>query len=482
MIESWLPIGYCLADGSELQLPLFEGRDWQIVATREQGRVLIVLESLACRWWMAGLLREDDLAGFEYGSQCFYALSANSGPALYQVNRSKSPDSKIEALAFAAAYKATREIDVSSSLHDAIYVKQLERLLPVYTSEACVEDAVMLGCWLTGGARVSVNNTARLQKALTWLDAEHLADVIASAGFNTAASLIIAKTEEPDIQEHAKSQREDISFSVHESAFNRCVADSTPFLLAGRPELAAFFNEHIIDIIRHRVQYARMGIEFPAPIVLHGPPGCGKTYAVEKLIDYLGWPSFQVDASSVASPYIHDTSKKIAEVFDKAEIQAPSVVVIDEMDAFLADRQSGGEQHRVEEVAEFLRRIPLAQKKQVLIIAMTNRIDSIDPAILRRGRFDHIMKVDFANAEEILALLESLLEALPKEENLDLQSLATKMAFRPLSDVSFVVREAARMAARAGQACLTQDNLNIASETTASRSAAESASKRIGFI
>ncbi|MGD2620486.1 ATP-binding protein, partial [Escherichia coli] len=156
-----------------------------------------------------------------------------------------------------------------------------------------------------------------------------------------------------------------------------------PFELAGRPELSAFFNEYIIEIFRNSEQSATMGIVFPAPVVLHGPPGCGKTYAVERLVEYLGWPCFQIDASSVASPYIHDTSKKISEIFDKAVEQAPAIIVIDEMDAFLADRQGGSDQHRVEEVAEFLRRIPQVQKHQVLILGMTNRIDIIDPAILR---------------------------------------------------------------------------------------------------
>ncbi|MBV5300638.1 MAG: AAA family ATPase [Methylococcales bacterium] len=122
---------------------------------------------------------------------------------------------------------------------------------------------------------------------------------------------------------------------------------------------------------------------------------CGKTFAVERLVDFLGWACFQIDASSVASPYIHETSKKVADVFDQAMNNAPSVLVIDEMEAFLADREMGSGHHRVEEVAEFLRRIPEATKNQVLIIGMTNRIEMIDPAILRRGRFDHIIKVDF---------------------------------------------------------------------------------------
>src|SRR3546814_5998844 len=60
------------------------------------------------------------------------------------------------------------------------------------------------------------------------------------------------------------------------------------FELAGRPELATFFNEHIVDIILHRDRYKALGIEFPSAVILYGPPGTGKTFAVERLVDFLG--------------------------------------------------------------------------------------------------------------------------------------------------------------------------------------------------
>ena len=247
-------------------------------------------------------------------------------------------------------------------------------------------------------------------------------------------------------------------------------------------EIASFINEHIVDIIQNRGRYKALGIEFPSAVVLHGPPGCGKTFAVERLVDFLGWACFQIDASSVASPYIHETSKKVAEVFDQAMNNAPSVLVIDEMEAFLADREMGSGHHRVEEVAEFLRRIPEATKNQVLIIGMTNRIEMIDPAILRRGRFDHIIKVDFANAEEILSLLEKLLSSLPKDENVDATIFAKELAGRPLSDVAFVVREGARLAARSGKDKLDQKSLQDALNSAPAREREGRESRRIGFI
>jgi ATP-dependent Zn protease len=153
------------------------------------------------------------------------------------------------------------------------------------------------------------------------------------------------------------------------------------------------------------------------------------------------------------------------------------------MEAFLADRNVGigSSHHRVEEVAEFLRRIPEAVKKGVLIIGMTNRVDMIDQAILRRGRFDQIVTVDYARAEEIEALLSSLLLDLPKADDVDIAALAQKLAGRPLSDVAYVIREGARLAARGRKSCLDNECLVAALNSTPARDA-DAARGRIGFI
>ena len=203
---------------------------------------------------------------------------------------------------------------------------------------------------------------------------------------------------------------------------------------------------------------------------------------MDRLVDFLGWPSFQIDASSVASPYIHETSKKVSEVFDKAMQNAPSVLVIDEMEAFLADREMGSGHHRVEEVAEFLRRIPEATKNEVLIVAMTNRVDMIDPAILRRGRFDHVIKVDYASQDEVKSLLDKLLTILPKENDVDPIPFAKQLAGRPLSDVAFIVREGARLAARSGKDRLDQNSLLAAMKSAPARDREGGTKRRIGFI
>ena len=455
-LDAWLPVGYELPGKLRVRGPVAEGRDWQICEIRGGGRVLLAREPIARRWFDAGFLEEGTFSSFEYGTDRILFLDSGESRSLEPIELSPSPDTKSEALARATAFAATRAIEGTSSLHDAIYVERFSKLLPTWTLSSSVPDDVVFGAWLTGGVPVSARSRRRLRSLMTWIGSVNLDEVLDTARFHDdmGAGLTIG---EPSSD--AKN----------------------PFELAGRPALGSFFREHVIDIIENEARYKALGIDFPSAIILHGPPGCGKTFAVERLIEYLGWPSFSIEASTVASPYIHETSKKVATVFNEAMKAAPSVLVIDEMEAFLTDRQTGASsgQHHVEEVAEFLRRIPEAIKRRVLIIAMTNRIEMIDPAILRRGRFDHVVKVDMASEEEVLALLNKLTSALPCESSLDVVPLAKALAGRPLSDVAFIAREGARLAARSGKDRLDQQSLDTALAAVERKD--DGSSRKIGF-
>ncbi|KDB64608.1 ATPase, AAA family [Bordetella bronchiseptica B18-5 (C3)] len=478
-LDAWLPIGFKLPDGAKVRAALFDGVDWQIYETMGGGRALVVLDTLAQHWLDAGLIENGAFDAAQFGDRQLRSISSAPSQTLCPVDEGKSPDNKTEALSFALALKATRDIDAESPLQDALYVEKITRLLPTYSISSSTGDDVVLGYWLTGGTNIPATSFRRLRQSMSWLGAGHLKDVVQAAGFEVAE---IVPLERKPTGPAEKSEAAPAAEQVDQ--LKRAVPEPDKvFELAGRPELADFFNEHIVDIILHRDRYKALGIEFPSAVILHGPPGCGKTFAVDRLVDFLGWPSFQIDASSVASPYIHETSKKVAQMFDKAMENAPSVLVIDEMEAFLADREMGSGHHRVEEVAEFLRRIPEAVKNDVLIIAMTNRIDMIDPAIQRRGRFDHVIKVDFAREVEVQSLLDKLLSSLPKESDVDAKPLAKELAGRPLSDVSFVVREGARLAARSGKEKLDQASLLAALKTTSVRERESGATeRRIGFI
>lgn len=482
--DPWLPIGQELPGDVCCQRIRMAGDEWQIYEADVGGSLLVVTCELRERWEKSGILESDQLAQFALGKQPLYVFHSNNEYALTTVYDRDSPNSKNDALAFAAALKNTRAIDTTTPLHDAIYVEELSRLLPTYTITPPSADDMVLGSWMTGGVHVSVTSRRRLHSLLSWMDRNDVDEVLGRAGLGTSDAAGSARFKTISDAENGKQEQKEhhVELTRSSSAVTK-PEEKGKFHLPGRPELEKLFNEHVIDIIRDPERYQAFGIGFPTAMALHGPPGCGKTFAVEKLVEFLDWPIFTIDSNTIGSPYIHGTSKKVAEIFDKALDAAPSAIVIDEMEAYLTDREGGGQSglHHVEEVAEFLRRIPEANENQVLVIGMTNRIDMIDPAILRRGRFDHVIEVGMPSAGEVSAALGELLEDMPTDDSIDVGALAAELAGRPMSDAAYVVREAGRNAARNGLKALTQECLLEALALVPARTKEEK-SKPVGFI
>lgn len=463
-----LPNGFELPNESRVKSLLFSGIEWQIFDTNGSDIILIARPELAKRWIECGFLVDSLMGEVKFGDDFFRSLSCPRKFALNSVDCGGSPECKADALAFACALKESRKISKDVSFHDAVYVEQYTRLLPTWSLTSHVEDAVVLGTWLTGGVVISTDSFRRLTKLTAWMPEVDLAEIISAAGLSlppnttmrSKKSIICSPNESG---RNTCSENENDSLQLSTEASN----EERKFKLPGRPQLEDFFNEYVISIIFNADKYQVMGIDFPSAIVLHGPPGCGKTFAVERLVEFLDWPSFSIDSNSVGSPYIHQTSKKVSEVFEKAIDSAPSIVVIDEMESFLSERRSDNISglHHVEEVAEFLRRIPEAVKSRVLVIAMTNMIEMIDPAILRRGRFDHVIEVGMPSRKEVASLVDALLSKLPKCDNLNLENIIDALSGKALSDVSFLIREAARLAAKAGKTQLDQESLEAALES-----------------
>lgn len=439
-MNQFLPRGCHISSENRIKKMVASGCDWQIYLTNLDAYVLAVKTALYDKW-IADYSLPEGIFLNELINDCKVFLSS-SNYLVSSMERGPYPEDNGQIEAFSIAFKTAKELYPNADVHDAIYIEEYSLLLPASFESSLVDEGIVYGKWLTGGINVSIDSFDRVSRIMSWLSKDALMRSAQIAGFD------VTVTNDTPISNETIEEKTVENELAEDDVLVPAITES--FTLIGRPELEQFFNDNIIDIVLHQEQYKRMGISFPRATILYGPPGCGKTYAVEKLSEYLGWRRFDIDSSTIASSYIHDTSKKISEVFHEAIKAAPSILVIDEMEAFLSDRSMAGPSgtHHVEEVAEFLRRIPEAISKGVLVFAMTNMIDSIDPAILRRGRFDHIVEVKMASAEEIAALLKNRFTELPVDETVNADEIAKSLDGHPMSDVTFVLREAGRFAVK----------------------------------
>ncbi len=429
----WFPIGYNIINSFAYKKPLLQDESWQILKY-EDNSLLIVDALLLNHWLNDNLLESYMYSEFLYDDKKFYCLESNNENILSTIKYTLNYIDDNDVLSFYAALKKTRDLlGKETSLHDGIFIEKYSIILPTYSLSESVDDEYILGNWITGGVNVSIKSKRRI--------------------------LQLSNISEKTLLEISDEKEKNEVLSQNNNFKEKQIKE---FYLPGRPGLESFFNEHVIDIVNNKERYKALGVGFPSAVILYGPPGSGKTYAVEQLVNLLDWPSFRIESSSVASPYIHETSKKIAEVFEKAIQNSPSIIIIDEMEAFLSDRDNAQSHHNIEEMAEFLRRIPEASENKVLIIGMTNKIDMIDPAILRRGRFDHIINVDYASKEEIISMLRNGLSKVSSDENINIEEFASQLSGRPLSDVSFFLKEGARLAARSGKSSLDSVSLKKA--------------------
>jgi len=450
VLDPWLPIGHPLGSDLHAGRLLYAGLGYQILSAGSSQHPVLVAESDTFRHWeTSGLLSGQVTTVFHFGEREFGLVVPDSG-VLVPMHRCPLPRSRSEALALATAIGRTRQLGITETLAQAVYLENAATLLPVEEEAPKLADDVLLGRYLTGGVLLSARDTRRMITFNKDYTQEVLSQFLEAARLESLAVV---------------------------STNNAAPLNKQLFSLPGRQELENFFREHIIDVVQHAEIYSKVGITFPGAFVLHGPPGCGKTFAVERLAEYLNWPVFNIESASVASPYIHETGRKIAEVFKQAKASAPAMVIIDEMEAFLPERNATPNVHSLEELAEFLRQLQDAGKQQVLVSAMTNRLDLIDAAVLRRGRFDHILEVGPAGKEEIVVLLEALLSKIPHEP-IDVTNIAAILNGHPLSDASFVIREASRLTARENKASIDQVSIDLAATKVCRK---ENKTKRIGF-
>ena len=216
--------------------------------------------------------------------------------------------------------------------------------------------------------------------------------------------------------------------------------------IAGMDELKEMLRKRVILILKDRELAEKYKLTPPNGMLLYGPPGCGKSFFAEKFAEETGFNFILVKASDLGSIYIHGSQGKIADLFKKAEENAPSVLCFDEFDAFVPSRSGDLGSNQAGEVNEFLTQLNNCAKRGIFVIATSNRPDKVDPAVLRTGRIDKQVYVPMPDETARKLMFELYLKDRPCDE-IDSDALAKKADGYVASDIAYVVNEAATIAA-----------------------------------
>ncbi|HEX4678107.1 MAG TPA: AAA family ATPase [Gaiellaceae bacterium] len=224
----------------------------------------------------------------------------------------------------------------------------------------------------------------------------------------------------------------------------------------------------MVEFLREPERFARVGARIPSSVLLYGPPGTGKTLIAKALAGEAAVPFFAVSGSEFIEMYVGVGAKRVRELFARARrCEGGAVIFFDEIDAIGRHRASGAVSGANDEREQTLNQLLVEldgfdTSTKVVVVAATNRIDILDKALLRPGRFGRQVPVDLPAKEGREAILEVHAKGKPLADGVDLSLLAESTAGLSGADLAEVVNEGAILAARANQTVITHRNLHDA--------------------
>src|ERR671911_139568 len=177
--------------------------------------------------------------------------------------------------------------------------------------------------------------------------------------------------------------------------------------------------------LRHPELFRRLGVEAPKGVILHGPPGTGKTLLAKAVANETNANFYTIGGPEIMSKYYGESEEKLRSVFEQAEKNAPSIIFIDEIDSIAPKREevSGEVERRI--VAQLLSLMDgLKSRGKVVVIGATNRVNAIDPALRRPGRFDRELEIGVPDREGRLEILQIHTRGMPLAKDVNLEKLA----------------------------------------------------------
>lgn len=224
--------------------------------------------------------------------------------------------------------------------------------------------------------------------------------------------------------------------------------------------------EEIVDFLSNPKKYTQVGARIPKGVLLVGPPGTGKTLLAKAVAGEAGVPFFTISGSDFVEMFVGVGASRVRDLFEDAKQNAPCIIFIDEIDAVARRRgtgMGGGHDEREQTLNQLLVEMDgFGVNEGIIVMAATNRVDILDPAILRPGRFDRKVMVGRPDVQGRQEILEVHAKGKPLSEEIDLKQIAQTTAGFTGADLENLLNEAAILAAKADRIYLLQEDIKKA--------------------
>ena len=221
--------------------------------------------------------------------------------------------------------------------------------------------------------------------------------------------------------------------------------------------------QEMVDFLKNPKSYTELGARIPKGVLLVGPPGTGKTLLAKAVAGEAGVPFFSISGSDFVEMFVGVGASRVRDLFDQAKKVAPAIVFIDEIDAVGRHRGAGlggGHDEREQTLNQLLVEMDgFAVNEGIIVMAATNRRDILDPALMRPGRFDRQVTVNYPDQEGRVAILKVHSKGKPLASDVDLNNIAKRMPYATGADLENVMNEAAILAARSRKKKIDQQLL-----------------------
>ena len=232
--------------------------------------------------------------------------------------------------------------------------------------------------------------------------------------------------------------------------------------VAGLDEIKEELLE-ISDFLTKPAKYKKFGAKIPSGVLLYGPPGTGKTLIAKALAGECGATFMYASGSEFIEKFVGIGASRIRALFDKARKKAPAIIFIDELDAIGVSRSTDNNSERDQTLNQFLIELDgFSENTGVVVMAATNRMDMLDSALLRPGRFDRHIYVGNPSSITRKEILNHHIQGKPVSKNLDIQKIVEKTNGLSGAHLANIVNESALMAIRKGRKVITNDEFDKA--------------------